>query len=263
MGRKRQASNFEMLVEVFTSLPGWVCFPAAVVVYIVITLLWGKLVGSSKAIVGLAGYGQVVAGFFAVMILAAGGVAQLAKLRRKQIYERQTGLASITKLPWREFETLVGEAYRREGYEVQETGGGGADGGIDLILRRGGEKTVVQCKQWKVLKVGVKPIRELYGVMVAEHAQKAVFVTSGVYTEEARRFAAGKPLELVDGEKLVALMSLTKETQTPAPLVAPQPPACPQCGTAMALRTARRGNNAGKQFWGCSAYPKCKGIREA
>ena len=36
-------------------------------------------------------------------------------------------------------------------------------------------------------------------------------------------------------------------------------PACPQCGTAMALRTAKSGKNAGSQFWGCTAYPECKG----
>ena len=38
------------------------------------------------------------------------------------------------------------------------------------------------------------------------------------------------------------------------------PPACPQCDEPMVLRTARRGKNAGNQFWGCSAYPQCKGI---
>ena len=39
----------------------------------------------------------------------------------------------------------------------------------------------------------------------------------------------------------------------------PVPP-CPQCGKHMTLRTANKGKNAGKQFWGCTAYPDCKGI---
>jgi four helix bundle suffix protein len=39
----------------------------------------------------------------------------------------------------------------------------------------------------------------------------------------------------------------------------PQPPKCPDCGELMALRTARQGKNEGSQFWGCTAYPKCKG----
>ena len=37
-------------------------------------------------------------------------------------------------------------------------------------------------------------------------------------------------------------------------------PACPICASPMVLRYARRGERAGKQFWGCSAYPKCHGI---
>jgi four helix bundle suffix protein len=37
-------------------------------------------------------------------------------------------------------------------------------------------------------------------------------------------------------------------------------PACGQCGKPMVLRTAKTGKNAGKQFWGCTAYPDCKGI---
>ncbi len=35
-------------------------------------------------------------------------------------------------------------------------------------------------------------------------------------------------------------------------------PFCPRCGQPMALRTARKGPGAGSQFWGCSAYPKCR-----
>ncbi|MCY2930972.1 MAG: NERD domain-containing protein [Planctomycetota bacterium] len=41
---------------------------------------------------------------------------------------------------------------------------------------------------------------------------------------------------------------------------APTPPACPKCGSPMALRTAARGDRAGKQFFGCTKYPKCKSI---
>jgi four helix bundle suffix protein len=37
-------------------------------------------------------------------------------------------------------------------------------------------------------------------------------------------------------------------------------PPCPACGKLMTLRTAQKGARAGKQFWGCSNYPECKGI---
>lgn len=37
-------------------------------------------------------------------------------------------------------------------------------------------------------------------------------------------------------------------------------PACQKCSKPMALRTAKTGRNAGQQFWGCTAYPDCKGV---
>lgn len=40
-------------------------------------------------------------------------------------------------------------------------------------------------------------------------------------------------------------------------------PPCPKCGREMLLRTARQGANAGKPFWGCAAYPDCRGIKPA
>ena len=48
--------------------------------------------------------------------------------------------------------------------------------------------------------------------------------------------------------------SSPKENSLPAP-------ACPKCGKPMTQRTAKKGPQSGSPFWGCSAYPDCKGIR--
>jgi len=37
---------------------------------------------------------------------------------------------------------------------------------------------------------------------------------------------------------------------------------CPKCGKSMVLRTAKKGSNSGKQFWGCSGYPSCRTVQE-
>ena len=37
-------------------------------------------------------------------------------------------------------------------------------------------------------------------------------------------------------------------------------PKCPKCGAVMVMRVAKKGENAGEKFYGCSMYPKCKGI---
>lgn len=81
---------------------------------------------------------------------------------------------ALDGMGWRGFEMLVGEGFRLQGYQVAETGGGGADGGVDRVLtrpgRNGAEKFLVQCKQWRALKVGVDVVREPYGLMAARGA---------------------------------------------------------------------------------------------
>ena len=39
-------------------------------------------------------------------------------------------------------------------------------------------------------------------------------------------------------------------------------PECPECGRLMTKRQARNGKNAGKEFWGCTSYPECTGVRQ-
>jgi restriction system protein len=63
-------------------------------------------------------------------------------------------------------------------------------------------------------------------------------------------------------EQLAAARIAERQKQQQGP-AAPMPaaPACQRCGKPMALRTARKGQHAGSQFWGCSGYPECKGTR--
>ncbi len=50
----------------------------------------------------------------------------------------------------------MAEAYRRQGYSVEENAVAGPDEGVDLVLKRDGRMVLVQCKQWRSTKVGVK-----------------------------------------------------------------------------------------------------------
>ena len=185
--------------------------------------------------------------------------------RRRRLVDEQTSLESLRNTSWKHFEFLVAEAYRRQGYQVEYSLGRGADGGLDLILRKDGRTSLVQCKQWKVFSVGAPVIREMFGLLTAEKADEAIIVTSGNFTRDAQDFAAGKPIRLIDGPQLLALVQSVQTlpagtesemAEAPAQTTAP---ACPECGKPMMLRTARRVTNAGNQFWGCSAYPACKG----
>jgi restriction system protein len=194
--------------------------------------------------------------------------------KRKHLLETQTGLDSLRTMSWRQFEMLVGEAFRRRGYAIQETGLGGADGGIDLILRKDGKTTLVQCKQWKTQRVDVKVVREMFGLLAHHGAAAVKIVAVGHYTAEAQRFAQGKPIELIHGE---ALLAMVREGQTPTPAktasattrpvvtATPDPalssnPNCPKCGGDMVQRSNRQTKD---HFWGCAKYPACRGTRAA
>jgi restriction system protein len=140
---------------------------------------------------------------------------------------------------------------------------------VDLVLRKDGRRSLVQCKQWKVFSVGRPVLQQMFGIMAAESADEAIIVTSGRFTDEARAFARGKPIKLVDGPILLDLVTsvqagrenVSKAEPEPAP--APVSPQCPRCGKEMILRTARRGSQAGSRFWGCPSYPACKGTLPA
>jgi restriction system protein len=173
-------------------------------------------------------------------------------------------------MSWKEFEVLVGEAFRLQGYTVTEVGGGGADGGVDLVVRKGTETALVQCKQWKATQVGVQVVRELFGVMAARGAAAGFVVTSGDFTADARAFVQGRNISLVNGSRLIGLIrqakgslaasrsssSVAKGSETWG-----RAPQCPKCSASMVRRTAQKGAKAGSQFWGCSNFPKCYGSR--
>lgn len=172
---------------------------------------------------------------------------------------------SLNPLTWREFEMLVGEAFRVQGYSVVETGGS-ADGGVDVVLRKDSEKYFVQCKQRRAVTVGVPVVRELYGAMAAHGATGGFVVTSGRFTKPAVEFARGRNVTLIDGPQLHTMIQLVSQAPLPAkdsatPSVPAESTACPTCSKPMAMRTARRGPKTGQRFWGCTGYPTCRGTR--
>ena len=196
-------------------------------------------------------------GTIAVVVL----VVLIDALGRARRLRRQRALSDLAKLTWQQFEEVIADAFRRHGYRVREVGGRGrADGGVDLLLERDGETTVVQAKHWRSQRVSVQPVRELYGVQRAMHAERSMFVAMGRYTADAEKFAADVGMTLLDGEGLLKIISAglagsVHELPTPDGHAAPP---CPACGGEMVRRTARRGAHAGEDFWGCSAFPACR-----
>ncbi len=229
----------------------------------------------------------IASGFSSLAIYIAGGIALITLIQfirlihRKSLIPRvangnfinalfksrsMTQLERLKKINWREFETLVSEIYKKLGYQVYETPEG-ADGGVDIVLKKDGQKALVQCKHWRTKKIGVKTIRELYGVMISENANKGIVMCSGSYTKDAYSFAANKPLELIEGQTLLAMINTVNKPHTNNQIqsnktVTPQEKVCNRCGSNMVVRTAKQGVNRGNKFWGCTSFPKCRNIEE-
>lgn len=284
MARRRRTSLLGDLLELVALLPWWLGVLLAGLSY----WLLHRVATEPQSLAALPGQmgsfavqtaAKTVASFaqYGVPLLCLGG-AGLSAWRRRQRRSlvadiaQSRASAALDAMTWRDFERLVGDGFRLQGYRVAETGGGGPDGGVDLVLKKGSEKFVVQCKQWRALKVGVTVVRELYGVMAARGAAGGFVVTSGRFTGDAVEFARGRNIELIDGPRLHALLRRAQTPQTvgasaePGADNAEEPrlnavPSCPVCARAMVKRTARRGAHAGSEFWGCPGYPDCKGTR--
>lgn len=108
-----------------------------------------------------------------------------------------------------DFEKLILDLVLIMGFEARTTKTSG-DGGIDIIaynnkpLLEG--KYIFQCKRWNS-SVGEPVLRDLYGVVMSERANKGILVTAGSFTSSAIAFAQDKPLELIDGDKLKYLLA--------------------------------------------------------
>lgn len=63
---------------------------------------------------------------------------------------------------------LVGEYFRRQGFAAVNNFEVGPDGGVDVLLKKGADRYLVQCKRSRAVRVGLQPVRELYGVMAAQ-----------------------------------------------------------------------------------------------
>lgn len=223
---KRTKGGFEQIA----AMPWWLGILIGLIGYVAIRhgISW-YLAFSQNPV--LSGMGRTLANGayapFAWMLLIACWLAALASFigrgRRRQLLDNQTGIDSLRQMTWRQFEQLTGEAFRRQGYAIEETGLGGADGGIDLILRKSGQITLVQCKQWQNRQVGVKVVREMYGLLVHHKAAAVKIVALGDYTPDAHRFARDKPIELIHGGELIATVRKlqTSRTRSTGPMDTP------------------------------------------
>ena len=260
MARRKQTSN--ELIDLLIKLPPWVILALGVTSYVGMEWYQRTYVatrGDLLLSIATSSYPPIALAFF----MAFAAASAVHRVRREKLVDQQTGLDSLRHTPWKEFEYLVAEAFRRQGYAADYSLDQGPDGGVDIVLKKEGQTSLVQCKQWKNGSVGVAVVREMLGILHARQAHGVFIITTGGFTPDALAFAKGNPVTMIDGAKLwnmvAAVQAEPSEANTMPTATAPATPECPQCGGEMVQRTAKKGPTAGAAFWGCSRYPNCRG----
>lgn len=187
-------------------------------------------------------------------------VAQVIPLR-----PQAWSLDVLARIEWRRYEDLCCAFYREMGVRA-ETTHLGADGGVDVHLFQDEAQParatdIVQCKAWNK-PVGVREIREMRGVMAHEKVEGGYFMAPMGFTDEARAFARENRITLLDGPLFLAMIEqLPAATGQRLLAFATEgdwtTPSCPSCGEKMVSRKKKSNNSA---FWGCPAYPRCRGM---
>jgi hypothetical protein len=151
------------------------------------------------------------AGFGLLMILEASKLRLVPiRILARMDMHRAQAIADLNRMHHASFEELVAETYRSLGFQARRTGQTG-DHGVDIeVYTPRGERWIVQCKRYKD-PVGESMVRELYGTLVSEKANRAILVTSAEITAPAEAWARGKTIGLIDGEKLLKLMEKARQ----------------------------------------------------
>lgn len=169
-----------------------------------------------------------------------------------QIQTDRQILSSIRNLKPSEFEDYIGHLFNKLGFTT-EVAGGSYDGGIDVIASKNDVKHYIQCKKFITSQVTVGAVRDFYGALVDRIANgKGYFITTNKFTLEAEKFADDKPIELIDGFKLLEYIKLAEKKSTTI-ITGNKINNCPLCDGKLTLREGKFG-----KFYGCSNYPKCK-----
>lgn len=215
---------------------------AAVLIYLVLKQGLPRLADHEPAFRSLAerlsAFAPLLGAGFAVVALFA-----VVRLAWRSARDVDPELSELRAMAWPQFSAVLGESLRRQGYNVSVRESV-AEGDVELIATRRGEKVLVQGRQWRKRSIDVDHVRELCGAITAEKANRGLFITCGAFTLEAMRFAKDLPISLIDGAAFLQWMHGTAPAQRAEGKAENDPPVTPPRTPSIEQGMARLRANA-------------------
>ena len=142
------------------------------------------------------------------LCLAVAAALEWRRAIRSPVDSAGLTLRDLRELTAERFADWCATRLREQGYSVIPVAGL-SEPGVDLIAERERERLVVQCKRWfGALPVEGPQVKELYGAMQREHANGAMVMTTGHFSEPALRSASGTPIRLWDVDRLMGTVTI-------------------------------------------------------
>lgn len=186
---------------------------AAVLIYLILKQGLLRLADHEPAFRTLAERLVVFAPVLGAVFVAV-AVFAVARLAWRSARDTDPELTELRGMSWQQFSTVLTDSLRRQGYNVSVRESV-AEGDVELIATRRGEKLLVQGRQWRKRSIDVDYVRELCGAITAEKANRGLFITCGAFTLEAMRFAKDLPISLIDGAAFLQWVNGTAPAPRP------------------------------------------------
>jgi restriction system protein len=120
-------------------------------------------------------------------------------------------LSTLEKMSWKEFSSLVAQAFALQGFNVVRLDSTSAD----LQLEKSGKTTLVSCKRWKAATLGVEVLKDLKALQTSQDATYAVCISLSLPTGVALKFAKDNAIQLICQDELAAFCLKALNTEKP------------------------------------------------
>lgn len=146
--------------------------------------------------------------FLIVMFIQRNQRRNSRYLQEQAIYRvlRDAEYEKLMNMTSRDFERFVADLFISQGYEAELTPPTG-DGGKDVILKKNGAVSIVECKRYSQHnKVSVTAIQKFHSAVIDCKAKEGFFVTTSFFTQPAMNYCRDKPIKLVDLPRLMEMI---------------------------------------------------------